>query len=48
MKRKFIELEVDTGLTNKELKKRGLWRAMNPVIEIIQIKVNAVKDWKRK
>jgi hypothetical protein len=43
MKRKFVELEVDTELTNKELKVKDLWKAFYPLMKIIQITVNTVK-----
>ena len=52
MKRKIIQLEVDTTLTNVEVKRNLLTLFEiydeNKIFKIIQIKVNAVSDWKRK
>ena len=41
MKRKIIQLEVETELTNKELKVKELWQIRGA--KIIQVKVNTIK-----
>ena len=40
-KRKFVELEVDTELTNKDLKVKKQWEILG--VKVIQITINAVK-----
>ena len=41
MKRKIIQLEIETDLTNKQLKVKELWQILGA--KIIQVKVNAIK-----
>ena len=41
MKRKFIELEVDTERTNKDLKVKASWKI--PGVKVIQVTINAVR-----
>ena len=41
MKRKVIRLEVDTTLTNKQLKVKELWEAFG--VKIIQVEVNEIR-----
>lgn len=42
VKRKTITLDVNTYLTNRELKKKGMW-SMIGIIKIYQIKINSNK-----
>ena len=39
--RKVIRLEIETELTNKQLKVKKLWEVFG--IKIIQVEVNAIK-----
>lgn len=39
--KKIVQLEVETSLTNKELKVKELWQILGA--KIIQVKVNAIK-----
>ena len=41
IKRKFVELEVDTELSNKELKVKELWQILGA--KIIQVTINTVR-----
>jgi len=41
MKRKIIQLEIETDLTNKQLKVKGTWQILGA--KIIQVKVNAIR-----
>ena len=42
-KRKFIELEVDTEMSNKELKVKTFWKLLGLGVKVIQITVNTAK-----
>jgi hypothetical protein len=52
LKKKYVVLEVETDLTNRELKSRVLWYFVldsSPILEettLIQVQVNTVKPMK--